>query len=250
MADEDSKPKGVVNATLPGAQTESTFNYTRTGRYGEQYVINPLGSKMHLLADEGTYFTFANATPGTAIAGHAAPTDISTVVKAFFHLRMEESVASGKRLYMDFLALQQTVAGAGATDALWAAELDTGVTRVTSGGTAITEVNPNMASSSTASVTMTAGAVVTAAATTSNREIGAGVLRSVVGVIGDTYTWDFGSSDKKTTDMPMAGTAVANIVVPMPPVILGPTDQFLLHLHATSQSGAHSYQIRGGFWIR
>jgi hypothetical protein len=54
---------------------------SRTGSYGEAYVL-PLGAgKLHAFADEGSYFVGYNVTDGTGIAGHAAPVqaDLSTM---------------------------------------------------------------------------------------------------------------------------------------------------------------------------
>jgi len=38
--------------------------------------------------------------------------------------------------------------------------------------------------------------------------------------------------------------------VPLPPVILGPTDQFALHLYAPSQNAAGVYKVFMGWWER
>mgnify|MGYP001584561631 CR=1 FL=1 len=250
MALEDRKNWNEISRVKPGKISDAVNGAQRAGSYGEPYVQAVIGSKLHALADEGSYFLAANATPGTGIAGHAAPVLADLYTKSFVLMRNTAAASAGTRIYLDFIELQVTAAGAGATNASWAAELDTGATRLTSGGTAITAVNPNMQSNAATIAALNAGANVTAAATSAAREIGSGVLRTVVPVVGDRYVWTFGTCETPLAGMIVGGTAIANIAIPMPPVVLGPTDMFLLHLMGVSQSGAHSYEIRAGWWER
>jgi hypothetical protein len=72
----------------------------------------------------------------------------------------------------------------GATTDNWAAQLDTGTTRYSSGGTALTIVNPNMQSSNTSMLAATSallgGAVVVGAEGANVRELGHGQIRSAI----------------------------------------------------------------------
>ena len=45
----------------------------------------------------------------------------------------------------------------------------------------------------------------------------------------------------------VAGTAIANIVIPHAPVVIGPSQSFVMSLHATSQTAATSYEFTLGF---
>jgi hypothetical protein len=53
--------------------------------------------------------------------------------------------------YLDFIEIEVVTAGATGAQACWAAQLDTGATRITTPGTALTAVNPNMQSTATRS---------------------------------------------------------------------------------------------------
>ena len=250
MALDDVKSWAQVSRVLPSTVQDNVSAPVRVSRYGEYIVQTLTGNKLHGLADEGKYFVATNPTPGTGVDGHAAPSDITVDTKPHVFIRNDASASTDSRLYLDFIRLQVTAAGAGATTALWCAKMDTGATRYSSGGTEITEVNANMASTASSSAKIYHGAVVAAAATTSQRILGSGLLRTVVPVVGDTYLFTFGQPAPSVSSMIVGSTAIANIVVPMPPVVLGPADQFLLHLAGASQSGAHSYEITLGFWER
>lgn len=247
MTDE-TRPLGVVGRDLPGVLIDNTQQPHRIGRRGEQYVLDHTGSKLVNLADEGAYFLATNPTMGTGIAGIAAATAYDATESLLF-LR---NTSSTKRLYLDFIELVVTAAGATGTTTGFTLTSDKGNTRYSSGGSAITPVNPNLASSETASVTLYFGAVVTAAASSSARLLGNIPARSVIKVVGDHYRFQFGDSNAAwgCAGASLDGTTSAAITIPCPPVILGENDQFLLHDWAASQSGASSYELRMGFWMR
>ena len=48
----------------------------------------------------------------------------------------------------------------------------------------------------------------------------------------------------------MTLAVVSAVLVAVPGVVLGETDQFLLSDWAASQLGASSYQLRMGFWLK
>ncbi|HYC99696.1 MAG TPA: hypothetical protein VEB22_00585, partial [Phycisphaerales bacterium] len=52
--------------------------------YAEGVVLS-VHQKQHTLADEGSYFVARNPTPGTGVAGHAAPTTLDDT-KPFLEL--------------------------------------------------------------------------------------------------------------------------------------------------------------------
>ncbi len=243
MALDDNKVWGEVHRDLPGNYSNNAPAGLRATHRGE-LVTKPLDRNQ--LAEEGSYFFAQNATidAATTLAGHAAPVLADLYTKAFFFLRCNETASTAKRITLDFIHIQVITAGANGTSDNWAAELDTGATRVSSGGTALTVSNPNMQSSNTSSATVLGGAVVLAAATTSQRKIGHGVFRPAIAITGDKYTFKFGQDWVENN---VVATATTHHIISMPPVILGPTDQFALHLYAPSQSAAGVYKLWAGW---
>ncbi len=246
MALEDRKGWAEGRRVLPTPYTEGAPVPLRTSLHGEQFVQPLMGSKMHPLAAEGSYFCATNATPGTAIAGIAAA-DGYDVTETLFYLH--NAATSTKRIFMDFLTLTCAAAGTNGTNFSVAITTDS-VARRSSGGTAITPVN-NSQSAGLATVTDAVyfGAVVTAAATT-GKLIWHRLLRTVIKVIGDQYTLDFGSSGNHPTGMIMEGTAQAHVVCKVPPIVLGPGESLMVHEYAASQTVAAQYQFAAGWWER
>lgn len=249
MAIDDNKLWGEVSRAQRGIAVDGSTVPLRVSRRGELYTQ---GVNRHAFADAGEYFVLTNATPGTGIAGHAAPGGTVDDTKPLLYLRNDSAVGDGKRIYLDYLRLQVTAAGANGTDVRFAVKADTGSARRSSAGTAITPVNPNMASTTSGASDMTCyfGPVVAAAATTSARLITQRLHRNVIAVVGDTYFFDFGLERLAPASLAVAGTAITNIVHNCPPVVLGPQDQFLLHHMATSQTAASSFEFELGLWIR
>lgn len=247
LSQNDRKGLGEIGRALPTKGTEGADSTWRASPYKEQ-IVQAFG--VRVAAHEGSYFVARNATPGTGLAGHAAPTDITSVLKPYIYLQNTHTAAEDVRLELDFIQLQCTAAGTNGTDFLWAIELDQGETdRYTSGGTALTALKPNMALSGAGSTRIYAGAVVAPVASSSAKKICHGVSRTVINVVGDVYRWEFGKNGPLSS-MVVGGTAVANIVHQVPPCILGPGCQFLLHLAQTAQSAASSYQISMGWYER
>jgi len=87
--------------------------------------------------------------------------------------------------------------------------------------------------------------VVVGAENSTVRHLGHGQLRATIEVAGDKKIFLFGRDAQVVAAA--AAAAVREQIVNMPPVILGPTDQFLLALYAPSQTVAGVYKIRGGF---
>lgn len=241
--------QGVANRAQPGSYSNNAQVPARASSYGE-LVMQPLaGSKMHALTDEGAYFLCRNATPGTGIAGHAAPTTIDDE-KPLVFIRNTASPSAKTRLYLDYIRLQVTAAGADGTTVRAACMVDKGNSRRGTGGTDLTPINPNMDSSESSVATVAVGAVAASAESADVRLLNHGLLRPVITVVGDCYFFDFGGSSKVPSSMIVAGTAVANIVVPCAPVVIGPEQMFLLHMAAASQSAACSYEVEIGYWER
>lgn len=233
---------------LPSAIPQNTYGALRSTRRGELYTYPIVGSRLYGVAGEGSYFVATNPTPGTGIAGKAAPTTLADTA-ALMHLRNTDA-AGGKRIELDFLLLRPTAAGTNGTHFNLTQKIDKGANRYTSGGTAITPKNPNMASSTPSLASLAVGDLTIAAASTDVRIIHHEQVRSVIKVIGDKYLLLFGNSSPPATGMVMEGTAQAFVPVPCAPVVLGTGDQWLLHEWAASQSVAASYEFVMGWWER
>lgn len=248
MALEDRRILGETQGeAVPSRYSANVSRAARVSQYGE-LLTQPLGkSGKYALCNEGSYYVLTNPTPGTGIAGIAAADGFDDT-EALLHMRNDATEASGTRIYLDYLVLRCTAAGTNGTDFAYAMTLDTGATRYASGGSAITEVAPNMQNTATPAMTTYFGAVVPSTSTT-DRLIAGGLLRPVIKVVGDTYTFDFGGS-MGSAGMAVEGTAILSAVIPAPPVVLGPSDQFLFHEFASSQTVAASYEFEMGFWVR
>lgn len=242
------------DASLPSKTGNATYGPARGNRYGEAYAwLKGRSRWAHAL--EGTYFVAHNATndASTTLAGHAAPVLAdadATMTKPFVFIRNPSSASTDTRVILDFIEIEVVTAGANGTTASYAMQLDTGATRRSSGGTALTIVNPNMAQSNDSVLDETnallGGAVVAGAENSTSRDLMFGDLRPSIEIAGDKKLFIFGGDPVDVTAS--AAAAVRTQIVNAPPVVLGPSDQFLLALYAPSQSSAGVYKLRLG-WV-
>lgn len=234
--------------TKPSPLGQGEYGPVRLSRYGE-LMNRPLDRVA--LAEEGSYFIAHNPTndEATTLAGHVAPVLAdadATMTKPFLFVRVP--AGSSKLVYLDFLEVDVVVIGASGTEDNWADQLDTGATRWSSGGTALTIVNPNMQSAEPSIFAgqtnhLLGGAVVSGAESASVRHLGHGQVSDTIMVAGDRYLYTFGHQ-------PSLGT-VDRHVINRPPVILGETDQYLLAFYAPSQAAtAAVYKVRMGWFER
>lgn len=236
--------------TLPTGNADSTTQVTtpsRTGTYGEAYTL-PLGSKQTTFADEGSYYLVNTTTPGTGVAGHAAPVaaDLSTKPCILIYN------GGLKNITIDFIKVRMTAIGAGASTTDFDSWYDqAGATRYSSGGTAMTPVNCRSdLYGSSSGATVYFGAVVTSAAVQAKR-CGHSRVRSVVPVVEDQYIFAFGQAvQTQNSSLATSGTAILQAVVPMAPIVIAPGGNFLFVEWGVSQSGAHSFDMEVGFWER
>lgn len=248
---ESVRPFGTAqSSTKPTQASEGGTIQFRTDLYGGLHTQNTLPGR-HALALEGSLFGLRHTTfdAATNLAGHAAPVlaDIDdTLTKPLIFLRNIDATSSKKRLHLLWLELYVVTAGANGTNKLFAMEVDSGTSRYSSGGSALTVVNPNMQSSESLSSVLYAmgGAVVATAETSACRKLDRGELRPSIEVAGDRTMFVFGA-DAPPAVPAAAAAAVRSDVVRCLPVILGPTDSFLLGIAAASQSVAGVYHVRG-----
>jgi hypothetical protein len=247
----DINLNGLANRALPSRTVLGQTAALRTSQYGE-LITKPVGSARHNLADQGTYFIAHNITNDAAstLAGHAAPVLVdadATMTKPFIFCRNPSSASSDVRCYLDYIEIEVVLAGASGTTCNWAAELDTGATRFSSGSPeTLTVVNPNMQSTASANLVTMAGAVTVGAESANVRYLGFGQIRSAIEFIGDRYCFRFGGQPGVGANV-VAGAASRHLIS-LPPVILGSTDQFLLALYQPSQNAAGVYKVRMGWW--
>jgi hypothetical protein len=107
-----------------------------------------------------------------------------------------------------------------------------------------------MQSSATPSLACLGGAPVSGAESASARDLGFGTLRPSIEIAGDIKMFVFGADPEIVGTQPgQAAAAIRTSIVCLPPVVLGPNDQFLLALHGqASQSAAGVYKVRMG-WV-
>ena len=239
---------GKVSRVLPGTRLvdgQTDTEQDRRSGYGEPYVI-PFSPRV--AADEGGYFIARNATPGTAQAGHAAPTTHDTA-KPFVMLQ-NGAEAGGMRVYLDYLKLLVTAAGTAGTLNYATHTVDKNRTPGT-GGVALTVVNVNPQSTrSTVLSSALAGPIVPGESNSAVARIVAHQrARTVIPVVGDVLLFNFGGAAIPSGAV-MAGTTELERVIHCPPIVLGPGDSYHLVLWRVSQSGAASYEVEIGFWER
>lgn len=238
---------------LPTAISNNVRGPVRADRYGNLVTVPGLKWRQQT-ADEGTYFIAHNPTndAATTLAGHPAPVLAdadATMTKPFIHCINSMGITDQRRCYLDFIEIEVITAGANGTADSWACQLDSGATRVTTAGTTLTTVNPNMQSTATPALVPTGGVVVVGAESSNVRHLAHGQFRPSIQIAGDKYMFVFGGDPEAIGGA--ASTAAATVrlhIVGLPPVILGPTDQFLLALYSPSQSAAGVYKVRMG-WL-
>lgn len=241
MADEQNIRGLGRDRSLPTPGNQGEMVVARATKYGELFT-SPLDRQR--LADESSYFIAHNATndAATTLAGHVAPVlaDVEPMTKPFIFIRVPAGAT--KRVYLDYIELDLVLIGASGTEDNWADQLDTGTTRWSSAGTALTLVNPNMQSSDVSMFSgqtnhLLGGAVVAGAESASARRLGHGQISDTIMVAGDRYLFAYGHT-------PTLGT-VDRHVITRPPIVLGATDQYLLALYAPSQAAtAAVYKVR------
>ena len=234
---------GTVARTLPSPRkidgAIDTEGLRRSG-YGEEYVhvFDP-----RVAVDEGSYRLLRNATPGTGVAGHAAPTTFDNT-KPFIMLQ----AGPEKRAYLDFIKLVVTAAGTAGTLNYATHVLDPDAS-YTSGGGDLTTVNPNgdLANQSGLLLAKIGAAVATAGG--NERVVAHQRARTVIPVVGDVLLFKFGS-EPQVSGMVLEGTTELERIIHCPPVILAPSMFYKLVLWRASQSGAASYEVEIGLWER
>jgi hypothetical protein len=230
------------------ADSDAVALPSRTGSYGEAYVLALGAGKQTLFAGEGSYFTAYNVTDGTGIAGHAAPVQADLSLKPLLHVF---NGSATKSLYPDFLRIRFTAIGAGASTTDFTTWVDNnGATVKTSGGTVATQVCSKGGGTADASSVISFGAVVATAAATEVR-VDHQQVRPVVAVVQDQYVFQFGGSGSATPAATvLTGTNVLSAFCLLAPICVPPKGNFKFSQWGASQSGAHSFEYTFGYVLR
>ena len=235
----------VIDEILPAKKVDGSTNTSgqRASGYGEPYV-NAFDSK--LANDEGSYWLARNATPGTGVAGHAAPT-IHDTAKPFIMLRNAEAA---RKITLDFIKLLVTAAGTAGTVNYATHSIDKNRT-FSAGGGDLTVVRPNLGVAIASPFTHAKiGAVVPGESNTADARIVAHQrVRTVIPVVGDELLFVFGRAPVGG-GMVLEGTTELQRIIHCPPVVLNPGESYLLVLWRAYQSAAASYEAEAGGWVR
>lgn len=248
--------KGLVSRILPASNPDgsNTDAALRLGRYGEVYDL-PLVRKSHLLADEGSYFVTNNAQTGVATNNGTA----FSATAPFCVVQNNNSLASGARLYLDYIALVTTTAGSAASGAssINAAVVIDNILRYSSGGTNITSsiVAANMDLTTGSGAAVYIGAVTALAASPVARTVcGFRILRptvsaTVLDILGEQKLLNFGNVEGGQGSFTPAN---ANLITnSFPPVVIGPQSSALIYIWTTSTTPVTpQYAPEVGFWVR
>lgn len=207
------------------------------------------GGDLRPVGDEGSYFVALNTTPGTGIAGHAAPTTADTT-KPMVYVKNGHS-RGGPNIWLDYIGVRLTAVGANGTSYNFAAFVDTNATR-TGGGSAITPKstkqcavgNPQDLNNLPGSkATIWFGDVVVTNGTA--KQVGHRRVRATIPVVEDYVSFSFGHN----TSGPMttyAATLIAAHVM-WAPICIAPGASFLLVNWEPAQNAANSYDLEVGY---
>ena len=197
---------------------------------------SPVTNKEWWTAQQGQYFVAVSPTPGTGIAGHAAPTTFDEE-KPILMLYNDGNAP----IYPQYLHLHCTAASTGGSRVQFTMTMDKG-NRRTVGGTALTVNNTNAVATAIPGAVVYFGAVTASAATTYRRLLGNIVYRGTIDVVEDDYIMIWGAPNAMSGSTSRVAT-VAEASRILPPVCLAPGYGLYLTQWAASQSGAPSFEV-------
>ena len=233
----------LIKRSRPSRTSDGATDFSlRHSGYGEPYSM-PFSSRV--AADEGSYRILRNATAGTGVAGHAAPTTMDNT-KPFILL---QNGSTDARIYLDYIRLYVTAAGTAGTLNYATHLLDPGA-GYTSGGEDLTPVNPNGEFGAVSALTQYKNGAVVATAGGAQRIVSTTAVRTVIPVVGDNILFTFEGLTRAGAGMPLEGTLQLEKIIQCPPIIIAPTWFYKLVLWRASQTAAASYETEIGFWER
>ena len=205
------------------------------------------GGRDTAFADAGNYFFAMTPTPGTGIISGGS-------VQAFtettpYLVLYNGNVGGGPNIYPMFMRTHVTVVGATAGVALfYTFTLDTG-NRYTSGGTALTIANTNMANANSSLATINVGAITASAASGSRRVVEhVKVKDTVVPVVHDTIVFTWGSpSGTPTSSVAGNSTTPTYTSVSLCPMVIGPGQSMVVVRWGASNTTGETNEFQLGF---
>ncbi len=233
--------RDILAALSGGAAVDQNLNSIITGggflespRYGRAAV--------------GQYFRATNPTFGTGIAmsivtAFTATSPLMTIVNG--------APTGGPSIYLDYIKLMNTVAGASSTQAHIGTVLDL-ANRYSSGGTTLTGNPVNTGSKNAPVASINFGAIVATAASGSVRLLGRDIIKTQAApcwVVGDEVFIKCENVD--TPAGATNGAATAIYPAPMGPVIIAPGHTFLLYMwNIANATTAPSWEVEVAWWER
>lgn len=200
-------------------------------------LIN-VGSRDYGLATAGNYYVAMN-TPGTPIVGHAAAVTYDHT-KALLHVYN----GGASIIAPTSLRLRLTNAGTGGNSVRFEQEIDKAPSRWSSAGTEITPVGCNLLAPASKAV-IHFGPTVLAAATGAARTVCDANYRTIIGVIGDTYNFYWGSPiHGPQANVTTLGTGVVNIGVNYPAIVVNPGENFSIYQWSVDQSVGYQFEFQ------
>lgn len=239
-----------VSRGIPQAYPDTSPMSIRGGRYGEIMTMGLYGKK-HALADEGSYFVATNPTPYTPIAMTTSIVTFAETAGAvgvtMLLKNLDVKTAQAKRLYLDYIKLIVIGVPTNATSWQYALVIDDNPIRWTSGGSAITPVNPN-GDVNAASIAQLYFGAITSAVPTNRRLVARGSLRGVIPTTFDEFMIICGSAEGGSGYASAAASGKS--VNQAPPIILGGQQNLALTMWGASCSAAPTFEFEMGWWER
>lgn len=197
-------------------------------------------------ASLGQYYRATNPTFGTGIAAGIVTGFVATTPL----LIIQNPAASPVKIYLDYIKLMNTVAGATSTQAHMGVILDTAL-RYSSGGTQLTGNNVNTGSPNNSQAVIQFGAV-TALAAVNPRLLGRDIIKTQAApcwVVGDEVFIKAENMD--TPAGATNGAATAIYPAPCGPIIIAPGHSFLLYQwNIANATTPPSWEVEIGYWER
>ncbi len=238
----------VNRAVSPTPQLDGTLGVLpyRTGPYGEAYTYG-LGADFGPFAEEGSMFIIQVTTPGTGIAGHAAPVQADLSTKPILHVF---NGSATKTIIPRWVKIRITTAGAGGTDTNLENWLETGA-GATSRASAGTLVSPAIctlggASAPSSSAIAFVGPVISTL--TNAKRTAHFKVRATIEIVEDIYFIIYGAANQSVCG-PVVAT-LNNYVVPFAACAVPPLTNWQVHHWGASHSGASSYDIQACYTER
>lgn len=236
--------------------SDGSIGGIRIDKYNEP-IIESLWNTYHMLGIEGSLFIAQTATPGTGITLTSATGTTYSDTNAIIGINNLSTGTSLSGPGLDviplWLKLVITAAGTAGTDSHVASRLDPGTAARSSGGTQLTGYAASGsygASDSTAAIF--AGAITVAASSTKVRNLGRAELRKAAApcyIVGDVIMFLFGVIES-VSPQAITPTTATMVTCPMPPVIIGPGQSWVLNEWMTARSAAQSAEIELGYVVR